>query len=129
MYTSHWHKLAKACHILCLDIHVLISATIDVVFNHFMDVWKALIRFDMAESTVTISETVPFDSSLKDQGSQTSISDAAAILASYKLLDELAVQVWENIDRVILKPRTDIRSGSLRTMEIHKVDMVKYSVK
>ena len=100
---------------------MLIAATTDVVFDHFMDVWKALIRFNVDESTITINDSVPFDPSLNIKGNPTTISDAATILDSYKLLDEFAVQVWENMDRVILKPRTDIRSGSLRSMELSGV--------
>lgn len=48
----------------------------------------------------------------------TNISDAVTILQSYKKLDDFAVQLWDDVDRVLLGPRTEIRKTPLHSLEI-----------
>jgi hypothetical protein len=89
----------------------LTKAVIALVFDQFKEIWDALVHFDQDESTFTINKSATSDQPI-------SLSDAVIVLQSYQKLPEFAVQLWEDLDRVILKPRTDIGNRSLRSIDI-----------
>ena len=49
------------------------------------------------------------------------ISQAVIGLKAFKELDDAARKLWEDIDDVILKPRTNLQSGSIPTIQIQGV--------
>ncbi|CZS94014.1 uncharacterized protein RAG0_04056 [Rhynchosporium agropyri] len=68
-------------------------------------IWKALIIVDQEVSTITIRRELP--------GSTTSIVDAMIALQSFHQLDVAAKKLWDDLDDVIFRPRTNLRAGDI----------------
>lgn len=54
-------------------------------------------------------------------GNSTTIDQAVIGLKAYKELDETAKQMWEDLDDIILRPRTDLRLASIPSVRISGV--------
>jgi hypothetical protein len=50
-----------------------------------------------------------------------SIAEASITLEAYKEVDRVAKQLWEDLDDAILKPRTELRVGTLPKIQIEEV--------
>ncbi|KAH7306101.1 centromere/kinetochore protein-like protein zw10 [Rhexocercosporidium sp. MPI-PUGE-AT-0058] len=88
----------------CFELRVLIH-------EQFSTIWKALIIVDREESTITINREVP--------GDTTNIDQAVIGLKAYKELDDAAKKLWGDLDEVVLKPRTNLQTGTMPTIKAH----------
>ncbi|PVH71756.1 centromere/kinetochore protein-like protein zw10 [Cadophora sp. DSE1049] len=79
--------------------------------EQFSAVWKTLISIDREQSKITINRDIP--------GDTTNISQAVIGLKAYKELDDAAKKLWEDLDDVILKPRTNLQAGSIPTVQVN----------
>jgi len=80
------------------------------IHEQFSTVWKTLINIDRGQSKITINQDIP--------GDTTNLSQAVIGLKAFKELDDAAKKLWEDIDDVILKPRTNLQSGSIPTIQV-----------
>ncbi|KAH7408986.1 centromere/kinetochore protein-like protein zw10 [Cadophora sp. MPI-SDFR-AT-0126] len=80
------------------------------IHEQFSAVWETLIKIDREQSTITINQEI--------QGDTTNISQAVIGLKAYKELDDAARKLWEDLDDVILKPRTNLQAGSIPTVQV-----------
>jgi len=83
--------------------------------EQFKVVWKQLVHLDPDEKTLTINQ------SLKDEF--TNMDQAIIVLKAYKELDATAKRLAEDIDDIILKPRTDTQ-GPLLSIKVTKVCVI-----
>jgi hypothetical protein len=56
-----------------------------------------------------------------------SIAEASITLEAYKEVDRVAKQLWEDLDDAILKPRTELRVGTLPKIQIEGVSYLRNS--
>ncbi|KAH6694901.1 centromere/kinetochore protein-like protein zw10 [Leptodontidium sp. MPI-SDFR-AT-0119] len=86
----------------CFELRVLIH-------EQFSTIWEALISVDREQSTITVNREVP--------GDTTTIDQAVIGLKAYKQLDDAAKKLWEDLDNVILKPRTNLQTGTMPNIQ------------
>ncbi|KAK0109492.1 hypothetical protein ONS95_002182 [Cadophora gregata] len=78
--------------------------------EQFSTVWETLISIDREQAKITINREI--------QGDTTDISQAVIGLKAYKELDDAAKKLWEDLDEVILKPRTNLQAGTIPTIQV-----------
>src|SRR4051812_6959053 len=49
------------------------------------------------------------------------LGEAVLVASSYNELDKLAKEFWEDLDDIIIKPRTEVDKGALRKTRISNV--------
>ncbi|KAG4438487.1 hypothetical protein IFR05_006010 [Cadophora sp. M221] len=86
----------------CFELRILIH-------EQFSTTWEALISVDRDESTITVNREVP--------GDTTTIDQAVIGLKAYKELDDAAKKLWEDLDNVILRPRTNLQAGTMPNIQ------------
>ncbi|KAI6708496.1 hypothetical protein JHW43_008968 [Diplocarpon mali] len=69
------------------------------IHDQFSAMWQALIHIDL-------------------DGNPTDINQAIIGLRAYKELDQAAKKLWEDLDEVILKPRTNLQVGSIPSIHV-----------
>ncbi len=57
-------------------------------------------------------------------GETTVIDEAVIGLKAYKELDQAANKLWQALDDVILKPRTNLLVGSIPSIQVNEVSKV-----
>lgn len=90
----------------CFDLRAAIH-------DQFTIVWNGLIRVDYDANTITINKELP--------NQDTTLEKAVVALKAYKMLPDACKKLWENIDKTILAPRTDLESGTVRAIKVEKV--------
>ncbi|KAL2068605.1 hypothetical protein VTL71DRAFT_14942 [Oculimacula yallundae] len=78
--------------------------------EQFNSLWKALINVDRESSTITFNPGIP--------GETTTIGNAVIGLKSFKQLDDAAKKLWDDLDEVILRPRTNLQVGVLPSVQV-----------
>lgn len=106
----------------CFELRLLIH-------EQFTAIWTALIDVDRAGSAITIHPAISGKKHchpllvhyLMGPGEITDLDQAVIGLMAYKELDEAAQRLWEDLDEVILKPRTNLQSGTLPSIQVKGV--------
>lgn len=79
--------------------------------DQLVGVWRSLVHWEKGEKkSLTISGTI--------EGEQTTLDEAIISWKAFRELDAVANQLWQDLDDLILKPRTDIKSRSLSSIQI-----------
>ena len=101
--------VGKSCRVMkLLDLRAFeLKSDVHDVFDH---VWKSLVEVDVDKQQISISET--------RDGEAMSLSDAVIGLKAYKEVDERMVQLWHDIDRAVIGPRTTIGSENLPGIKV-----------
>ncbi|EON97535.1 putative centromere kinetochore protein [Phaeoacremonium minimum UCRPA7] len=101
--------VGKSCRVMkLLDLRAFeLKSDVHDVFDH---VWKSLVEVDVDKQQISISET--------RDGEAMSLSDAVIGLKAYKEVDERMVQLWHDIDRAVIGPRTTIGSENLPGIQV-----------
>jgi centromere/kinetochore protein ZW10 len=74
-------------------------------------VWRSLVHWEKGDkNSLTISATI--------EGEQTNLDEAIISWKAFRELDTIANQLWQDLDDLILKPRTDIKKRSLSSISI-----------
>jgi len=114
-----------------LDIRAFeLKSSVHDVFDH---VWNTLVHVDLDEGTLSIQESresksrVPLDRTVTwtdgIKAEAMSLSDAVVGLKAYKEVDERMAQLWFDLDRAIVGPRTDIGRGSIPGIHVDHVSL------
>ncbi|KAE9366406.1 centromere/kinetochore protein-like protein zw10 [Stipitochalara longipes BDJ] len=86
------------------------------IHEQFTKVWNGLVNVDFNQNIITINKDLP------DQG--TNLEQAIIGLKAFKELDKAAEKLWIDLDKTILRPRTNLpldgRVGSLFTIQIQR---------
>jgi centromere/kinetochore protein ZW10 len=85
------------------------------IHDQFTIVWNGLIRIDHDTKTITVNKELP--------NQDTTLEKAIVGLKAYKMLSDACKKLWEDLDKTILAPRTDLEMGSVRTVTVEKVTM------
>jgi centromere/kinetochore protein ZW10 len=81
------------------------------IHEQLTGVWQNLVYWDEGDKKrLTIRTAI--------EGEHTNMDDAVISWRAFKELDTVAKQLWQDLDDNILKPRTDIRQRSLRSIQI-----------
>ncbi len=111
MATAPMEKNTRALRLLdtkCFELrnHIQIQFSI---------VWKALIRADLDNRVLTITK--------KLDGQDTDLIRGMIALKAFHLVDETARKLWEDLDFMIIQPRTDIHSLAIPSIEVQDVSL------
>ncbi|EKD13112.1 centromere kinetochore protein [Drepanopeziza brunnea f. sp. 'multigermtubi' MB_m1] len=80
------------------------------IHEQFATIWKELINVKPDHAVITINRVLP--------GTAMDIDQAIIGLKAYKELDQAAKKFWEDLDDVILKPRTNLSAGSIPSIQV-----------
>lgn len=90
------------------------------IHEQLTDVWKSLVSWNQGDKkSLTITAAV--------EGEHTTLDEAITSWKSFRELDTIAQQLWQNLDDFILKPRTDrtdIQNLSFSSVFILKVGLI-----
>ncbi|KAF4626360.1 hypothetical protein G7Y89_g11800 [Cudoniella acicularis] len=82
------------------------------IHEQFESVWNGLVQFDLDQRTLTVNKSIPSETMTLDQ--------AMVGLKAYKEVESAARKIWDDLDHVILKPRTELRVGNLPSIQIEE---------
>lgn len=101
--------VGKSCRVMkLLDIRAFeLKSDVHDVFDH---VWKSLVEVDVDKQQISVSET--------RDGEAMSLSDAVIGLKAYKEVDQRMAQLWHDIDRAVVGPRTNIGNETLPSIQV-----------
>lgn len=77
----------------------------EAIRTQFIIVWKALVRIDVDNKTLTVSKSI--------EGEDTDMEKAMEGLKGFTEVDKAAKKLWEELDLTIIQPRTDIHNLSM----------------
>ncbi|EFX00019.1 centromere kinetochore protein [Grosmannia clavigera kw1407] len=95
--------VSKTCRAMrLLDLRAFeLKSDVHKVFDH---VWGALVHVDAENGTLTVLET--------RQDEPMSLSNAVIGLMAYKEVDGRMTQLWHELDKAVVAPRTDLSTSS-----------------
>jgi centromere/kinetochore protein ZW10 len=84
-----------------------------MLHNQILAIWGSLVSVNVDNNTLTIHKSLP--------ETNTDIQMALNGLEAYQEVRDAAQRLWNDIDTIIVGPRTDINNGSTPSIQIKDV--------
>ncbi|KAH6673050.1 centromere/kinetochore protein-like protein zw10 [Halenospora varia] len=83
-----------------------------LIHEQFEAIWEVLIHMDVEQCSLTVNKSLSSEPMNLDQ--------AMVGLKAYNEVESAAKKLWDNLDNYILKPRTELRTGNLPSIQIEE---------
>ncbi|RFU26758.1 hypothetical protein B7463_g9583, partial [Scytalidium lignicola] len=83
----------------------------DSLQKQLLALWNSLVSINKEQKCLTISQTL--------SNENTDINQAVIGLMTYSQLDNAAKELWDNFDKIVVQPRTQLNTGYLSSINVH----------